>query len=195
MGHATALPAVASFAADVGAKIGLAERTIRENIARARKIEPKLRDRVRALPAVADSGPELDALARLKPDEQKAALAMVETGRAPGIRAARKLLRPSPAVAQDAAREKRRAEFPAQTWLGTSGARCPGANPNSNPAGEPCRRCHWLRRPSPRRSGRRPINEGGGLLRCSALSGAPALRPAVAHRHRRRTAALRQAPA
>jgi len=52
MGNATAGSAVASFAADVGAKIGLAERTIRENIARARKIEPKLRDRVRPPPPV-----------------------------------------------------------------------------------------------------------------------------------------------
>src|SRR6266700_212143 len=116
MGNATDNLAVASFAADVAEKVGLTERSIRRSIARAKKIEPKVRDRVRALPAVADSGTELDALAKLKPDQQKRAVALVESGQAHGIRAARKLMRPvaNPAslrAANDAARQRRRDEF------------------------------------------------------------------------------------
>ena len=68
------------------------------------------------MPAVADSGTELDALAKLEPDQQKRAVALVESGQAHGIRAARKLMRPvaNPAslrAANDAARQRRRDEF------------------------------------------------------------------------------------
>jgi len=116
MGNATARNAVASFSANVTNKIGLAERTIRQSISRARRLDPKIRDKVRALPTVADSGPELDALAKLEPAQQKRAVALVESGQAQGIRAAKKLMRPiaNPAslrAANDIARQKRRDEF------------------------------------------------------------------------------------
>ena len=114
MGHATATVAVAGFSADVSDKVGLSERTIRRSIARAKRIDPKIRARVRALPAVADSGPDLDALGKLDPPQQKRAVALVESGQAQGIRAAKKLMRPStvkPGTANDAARQKRRDDF------------------------------------------------------------------------------------
>jgi ParB family transcriptional regulator, chromosome partitioning protein len=107
----------ASFAADTAAKTEIAERTIRQSIRRAKAIDEKVRDRVRAVPAIADSGVELDALAELDPSAQKKAVALVEAGQATGIRDAKRLMEPKPAKVQahvkeaEIARQKRRDAF------------------------------------------------------------------------------------
>ena len=87
---------VTSFASDTADKAGVTERAIRQSIRRVRKIDEKVRDRVRALPEIADSGVELDALADMEPQQQKKAVALVESGQALGIRDARKLMEPKP---------------------------------------------------------------------------------------------------
>src|SRR6185437_6789326 len=83
---------VRSFAEDSAAKTDVTERAIRQSIRRARKIDEKVRDRVRALPDIANSGVELDALADMDATQQKRAVALVEAGQAGGIRDARKLM-------------------------------------------------------------------------------------------------------
>ena len=102
---------VRSFAAVTADKIGATDRDVRRTIRRASKIDEKVRARVRALPEIADSGVELDALANLEPAQQKRAVALFETGQAHGIRAAKKLMRPTTTINQDAARQKRRDAF------------------------------------------------------------------------------------
>ena len=46
----------ATFAADTAAKIGITDRAVRQSIRRAQKIDPKVRDRIRDNPEIADSG-------------------------------------------------------------------------------------------------------------------------------------------
>lgn len=108
---------VRSFADDTAEKIGVTDRAIRQSIRRATKIDEKVRDRVRELPEIADSGVELDALAALDPQQQRKAVALVESGQAVGIRDAKKLMEPKPPKVTphfkgtEQAREKRRNAF------------------------------------------------------------------------------------
>lgn len=83
-----------SFAEDTAAKADIDQRTVQRSIRRARKIDEKVRDRVRAIPEIADSGVELDALAELDPAQQRRAIALVEGGQAYGIRDAKRLMEP-----------------------------------------------------------------------------------------------------
>jgi len=85
-----------AFVADAAAKTDASETAVKRSIRRVRKIDEKVRDRVRALPEIADSGVELDALADMEPQQQKKAVALVESGQALGIRDARKLMEPKP---------------------------------------------------------------------------------------------------
>ena len=87
-----------------------------------RKIDQKVRERVRALPEIADSGVELDALAKMEPQQQRKAVALVENGQASGIRDARRLMkakakvRPAPAQQADGAGRQCRREAFARAW-------------------------------------------------------------------------------
>jgi ParB family chromosome partitioning protein len=95
-GDAAENSSVASFAADTAEKIGVTDRAIRQSIRRVKKIDAKLRDRIRDNPQIADSGVELDALAQMEPQQQRKAVALVESGQAAGIRDAKKLIAPKP---------------------------------------------------------------------------------------------------
>ena len=55
-----------TFTEDTAAKVGLDQRTVQRSIRRARDIDEKVRDRVRELPEIADSGVE-QIEARRKP--------------------------------------------------------------------------------------------------------------------------------
>jgi ParB-like chromosome segregation protein Spo0J len=95
-----------AFATDTAVKTGIADRTIRQSIRRATKIDPKVRDRIRDNPEIADSGVELDALASMQPEQQTKAVALVEAGSATGIRDAGRLMRPTKEAQIRALRER-----------------------------------------------------------------------------------------
>jgi ParB-like chromosome segregation protein Spo0J len=82
----------ASFTADTASKTGLDERAIRRSIHRSEHISPEVRDAIRDMPEIADKGVELDALAKMSPERQAAAVATVKSGAAPNVRA---VLRPT----------------------------------------------------------------------------------------------------
>jgi sugar diacid utilization regulator len=64
LGHNVATNFVAaSFVADTAEKTGLHENTIRTSIRRAENITAEVRDAIRDMPEIANSGVELDALA------------------------------------------------------------------------------------------------------------------------------------
>jgi ParB family chromosome partitioning protein len=101
IGNVTA-DSAATFAADTADKMGIAERTIRHAIRRAEKIDEKVRDRIRDNPEIADSGVELDALASLDTQQQRKAVSLVESGKAAGIRDAKRLIEPKPPASKEA---------------------------------------------------------------------------------------------
>ncbi len=68
-----------SFASETAEKCGLSERSIQLAIQRYSRIAPDVRARI-ALTRIAEKGTELDALARLLPDEQRKAVNMVLSG-------------------------------------------------------------------------------------------------------------------
>ena len=114
MGNATDNSSVASFAADSAGKTGASDRDIRRSIRRVTKIDEKVRDRIRSMPEIADSGVELDALAELAPAEQRRAVALVEDGQALSIRDARRTIERSalrPAPSPKAAQQIENAQF------------------------------------------------------------------------------------
>jgi ParB family transcriptional regulator, chromosome partitioning protein len=84
----TAESASVSFTADTATKTGLSARTIQQSIHRAENIAPKVRDAIRDISKIADSGVELDALAKMSPERQAAVVGRVESGDAASIRAA-----------------------------------------------------------------------------------------------------------
>ena len=94
LGHVADKLSATSFAADTANKIGIDTRTVRRTIHRVEQIDSKVRDRIRDVPEIADSGVELDALAAMEPSQQRRAVAMVESGQAAGIRDAKKLMEP-----------------------------------------------------------------------------------------------------
>jgi len=88
--------ATRSFVGDSADKTGVSERSVREAIRRVSRIDEKVRDRVREIPDIANSGVELNALAEMDTTQQRKAVALVESGQAVGIRDARKLMEPKP---------------------------------------------------------------------------------------------------
>lgn len=111
-----------SFADDVSEKVGISARDIRRSIRRVEKIDAKVRDRIRDLPEIADSGVELDALAAMDDAHQRKAVAMIEAGSVGSIREAKRLIEapPTPRVAPnfktDAAEEQREYEAIVKAW-------------------------------------------------------------------------------
>jgi ParB family transcriptional regulator, chromosome partitioning protein len=122
-GDATANSAVASFATDAAEKTGIADRTIRLSIRRAKKIDDALRDRIRGNLKIADNGSELDALASLDAADQLRAVELVEAGTCPSIRAA------SVSCTQNCTSQGRlrgkRGEATTRTWTTTVGLYAP----------------------------------------------------------------------
>lgn len=78
---------VASFAADTAAKTGLDESTIRRSIRRAESIPAEVREEIKDT-TIADSGVQLDALAKAKdtPELQAEAVKAVKSGKAKDVR-------------------------------------------------------------------------------------------------------------
>jgi ParB family transcriptional regulator, chromosome partitioning protein len=90
-----------SFAKETAKKAKMTPRSVRRAVKRAAKIDWRLRKRIHQLPAIADSGVELDALSTLERADQRRALALVEAGDANDIRGAMQLMRnDEPAQAQ-----------------------------------------------------------------------------------------------
>jgi ParB family transcriptional regulator, chromosome partitioning protein len=87
---------VARFSEDTASKIGIDDSTIRKSIRRVAKIDEKVRDRIRDNPEIANSGVELDALASLDRRQQDKAVSLVESGKAAGIRDAKRQIAPKP---------------------------------------------------------------------------------------------------
>lgn len=110
------------FHIDAAERVGLGKSTIQHAIRRVKRIDEKVRERVRELPDVANSAVELDALGNLDSEKQKRAVAMVEAGTAGSIRDAKKVLdapaRPAvqPNFKTDAAEEQREYEALAKAW-------------------------------------------------------------------------------
>lgn len=111
-----------TFAADTAAKTGIDQRTIQRATRRARKIDEGVRNRIRDNPEIADSGVELDALAQMDPQQQRKAVALIESGQAGGVRDAKKLIeRTARPVAPnfksaEREREKRQSAFTKALW-------------------------------------------------------------------------------
>jgi len=82
--------AACTFAEDAAQKTGASRRTVERAVARAGAIPEDVRNAIRDTP-VARNGSELDALARLKPDEQRAVAARVKGGEIESVRDASKI--------------------------------------------------------------------------------------------------------
>jgi ParB family chromosome partitioning protein len=80
--------AVRSFIADAAEKTGDAKRTIQVAVRRAEKIAPEVRAAIRD-GGIAHRGVDLDALTRLTPEDQAAAVERVRAGTAKDLRAGR----------------------------------------------------------------------------------------------------------
>jgi len=89
-GYAGENPAPASFTEDAAAKTGLSQRTVQQSIRRTTRIDEKVRDKVRAMPEIANSRVELDALGDLDPQRQRHAIGLVESGKARDVRDAKR---------------------------------------------------------------------------------------------------------
>ena len=76
-----------SFASYTGQKTGVSDRDIRRSIRRSEKIPNEVKDMIRGT-EIANKGVELDALAKMDPKEQKAAVQAVIDGRSSTIREA-----------------------------------------------------------------------------------------------------------
>jgi hypothetical protein len=88
LGHDVGAKLTPTFVEDTAAKTGLSERTIDRDINRAQHIVPEVREEIRAMPEIADSGVELDALAKASPAQQAEAVKAVKTGKAKNVRSA-----------------------------------------------------------------------------------------------------------
>ena len=92
--------APASFVSDAAIKTGTSKTAIKRSVRRAKKIDAKVRARIRDNPEIANSGVEFDALASLDAQQQKQAVKMVEDGKAKTVREARdKIAPPAPRAA------------------------------------------------------------------------------------------------
>ena len=78
------------FVDDTAEKTGISKTEIKEAIHRAEAIAPEVKDAIRDMPEIADKGVELDALADVEPEDQRAAVEAVESGKARNVREATK---------------------------------------------------------------------------------------------------------
>jgi ParB family chromosome partitioning protein len=78
------------FVDDTAEKTGMSRTDIARSVHRAEAIDPEVKEAIRDMPEIADKGVELDALAAVEPEEQKAAVEAVKTGRARSVREATK---------------------------------------------------------------------------------------------------------
>jgi ParB family transcriptional regulator, chromosome partitioning protein len=69
-------------------KLGITRQEGQRSVRRAERIVPEVRDEIRDMPEIADSGVELDALAKTPPEQQAAVVAAVKTGKAKTVREA-----------------------------------------------------------------------------------------------------------
>jgi hypothetical protein len=69
-------------------ELGIDRNEAQRAVKRVQCIEPDVRDAIKAMPAIADSGVELDALANATPDQQAAAVIAVRSGKAKNAREA-----------------------------------------------------------------------------------------------------------
>lgn len=86
------LSATLSFTDDTAAKTNQSARNIRRKLKRAKDIPQDVRDSIRET-AIADNGSELDALAKMEPEEQRRVASLVVEGKAKSIKQASKKLR------------------------------------------------------------------------------------------------------
>ena len=86
LGHNVAPNLVPTFTKDTAARTRLSATAIKRYIHRAEKIAPNVRDEIRDMPKIADSGVKLDTLAKAAPEEQAEAVKAVKTGQAENIR-------------------------------------------------------------------------------------------------------------
>ena len=78
------------FVEDTASKTGMSGRDIRRSIERAEAIAEPVKQAIANMPKIADNGQELDALAAVEPEEQKAAVEAVKSGKARNVREATK---------------------------------------------------------------------------------------------------------
>ena len=81
------------FAQDTAEKTGLSKSSINKSLRRAEKIDVDVQESIKGTP-IADKGVELDALADLKPADQKQAVQMVKSGEATSVREVRESIAP-----------------------------------------------------------------------------------------------------
>ena len=88
------LPQTPSFVEDTAAKTMYSEREIQRGVHRAEAIDAEVKRVIADDPEIADSGVELDALASMKVEDQKRAVAMKKAGEVKTIREAKKKIHP-----------------------------------------------------------------------------------------------------
>ncbi|HUA59379.1 MAG TPA: ParB N-terminal domain-containing protein [Verrucomicrobiae bacterium] len=79
-----------AFIDDTAAKTGISRTDIARSIHRAEAIVPEVMEVIRDIPEIAEKGVELDALAAVEPEDQKAAVEAVKLGKARNVREATK---------------------------------------------------------------------------------------------------------
>jgi ParB family chromosome partitioning protein len=77
-----------SFIDDTAEKTGMSRTDVARSAHRADAIDPEVKDAIRDMPEIADRGVELDALAEAEPEDQKAAVEAVKSGKARTVREA-----------------------------------------------------------------------------------------------------------
>ena len=88
---------------------------VAQAVHRAEAIAPEVKEAIRDIPEIGDKGVELDALAAVEPEDQKAAVAAVKSGRARNVREAARALgmHPSQRRRRPAAGNRRTRRHPA----------------------------------------------------------------------------------
>jgi len=79
-----------AFINDTADKTGISRTDIARSVHRAQAIASEVKDAIRDMPEIADKGVELDALAALETEDQKAAVEAVKSGKARNVREATK---------------------------------------------------------------------------------------------------------
>ena len=77
-----------AFVDDTAEKTGMSRTDIARSVHRAEAIAAEVKEAIHDMPEIADKGVELDALAAVEPEEQKAAVEAVKSGKARNVREA-----------------------------------------------------------------------------------------------------------